>query len=283
VLPPPQGYWNKVKAGHKPPVIPLPPRPPGVSDVISFGKYNWGGLRQALFGGDELEEPTFPEPIESVRERTAGKFGKVVAPKSLSPPHAAFRRQLEDDERKRLSGSLWNKPLFDSPIEQRRLHILQGLFYGLERLGCTAHVQGKDTRSISISVGDHSVYISLGPAVNRQRGVSVQEEKGLRFSILNGYQGTECISWQDAAEERLESRLSTIAVEIVIAGEQQYRDHLVWLYHDEVWRREEERKAAIKRKAEEEKAERGGGLRSRRLIGSSGLTTVRRTIKGPSP
>jgi hypothetical protein len=216
VPPPPQGYWNKVKAGHKPPVIPLPPRPPGVSDVKSFGRYNWGGLRLALFGGDELQEPTFLETVESLRERTASKVGKVVAPKSLSSPHVAFRRQLEDDERKRLSESLWDKPLFDSPIEQRRLRILQGLFYGLERLGCTAHIQGKDTRSISISVGDQTVYISLGPAVVRQRGVSVQEEKGLRFGILQGYQGTERLFWQDTAEQKLESLLPSIAVEIVV-------------------------------------------------------------------
>jgi hypothetical protein len=253
VPPPPQ---NKVKAGHKPKIIPLPQRPPGVSDVVSFGRYNWGGLRQKLFSGAELEEPVFPEPIEVLRERVARNLEKVVAAKTLSPAHVAFRHQLEDDERKRLSGSLWDKPLFDSPVEQRRLRILQGLFYGLERVGCTAHVQTKDTRTISISVGDQSVYISLGPPATRQRGAAVPEEKALRFAILKGYQGAEMLFWQDNAEQRLESLLSTIAVEIVVAGERRYRDHLVWLYQDELRRREEERQAALKRRLEAEQSER---------------------------
>lgn len=33
---PPQGHWNKLKAGHKVKITPLPP---GISDTISIG--NW--------------------------------------------------------------------------------------------------------------------------------------------------------------------------------------------------------------------------------------------------
>jgi hypothetical protein len=89
--------------------------------------------------------PMFDEP-ETLRERIARNLGVVVASKNLSPPHAAFRRQVQDDARQ-AAQSRWHTPIFDKPLEKRRLRILQGLFYGLSRLDSTITVQGRETRT----------------------------------------------------------------------------------------------------------------------------------------
>ena len=98
VLLPPQGRWNRVHAGQKVKTTPLPPRPPGVSDTVDIGQWDYRQHEKRLM---EIEPvtPAFDEPIEALRERIARNLGVVVASKNLSPPHAAFRRQVEDDAR----------------------------------------------------------------------------------------------------------------------------------------------------------------------------------------
>jgi hypothetical protein len=38
---PPQGHWNKVQAGQTVKTIPLPPRPPGVTDETTIGQRDY--------------------------------------------------------------------------------------------------------------------------------------------------------------------------------------------------------------------------------------------------
>src|SRR4029450_12472357 len=65
----------------------------------------------------------------------------------------------------------------------------------------------------------------------------------------------ERIAWADTDGQPIEAQLSTIATEIIVAGELQYREHQVWLYEDATRRRKQMRQDAIKRKLEQEKAE----------------------------
>jgi len=251
---PPQGYWNKIKAGHKLKQTPLPPRPPGISETLTVGQWDYRENERRL---KEVEPtaPVFDESIEELRARVTRNLGVVVASKSLSPPHAAFRRQVEDDAR-RTAQERWHTPIFDTPLEKRRLRILQGLFYGLSRLGCWATVQGRETRSISVGVGHQHVPISLERVTKRRRALDEKESEILKFSILKGYDGVERIAWTDSEEHPLEGKLSEIAAEIVVVGEIQHREHVEWAYNEAVRRREEMRQAEIKRQLEAEKAER---------------------------
>lgn len=252
---PPQGHWNKLNAGQKVKITPLPPRPPGISDTISFGPWDYRAHERQLRENEPVA-PVFDEPVEALRERITRNLGTVVASKNLSPPHAAFRRQVEDDERRAMQSS-WHTPIFSTPLEKRRLRILQGLFYGLARLDCSVTVQGRETRNICVGVGNQSVYIALERARQRGRLPDDKDEERLKFSILKGYgSAEERLSWGDTADEKLEAQLSTIAVEIIVTGELQYREHVVWRYEDAVRRREEMRKEEIRNKLAAEKAER---------------------------
>jgi hypothetical protein len=249
---PPQGHWNRVKAGQPVKTNPLPARPPGISDTLSIGPWDYQLYQKRLI---EVEPtlPVFEEPIEALRERVSRNLGQVVASKNLSPPHAAFRRQVEDDAR-RSAESRWHTPIFDTPLEKRRLRILQGLFYGLSRLDCSVEVRGRETRDIHVTVGHQHVKIDLERAQSRRRANDDKTPDRLKFSIL-GHRG-ERLAWNDTDEQQLEAQLSTIATEIIVAGELQYREHLVWLYDDRVRERERLKQEAIRRQAELEKAER---------------------------
>jgi hypothetical protein len=134
---------------------------------------------------------------------------------------------------------------------------MQGLFYGLSRLDCSVTVQGRETRTISVGVGHQNVWIALERAAQRRRSSDEKEVERLKFSILKGF-GSEAerVSWVDAEEQALEAQLNSIAAEIVVTGEIQYREHLVWVYEDAVRRREEMRQAETRRRLEAEKAER---------------------------
>lgn len=252
---PPQGHWNKVQAGQTVKVIPLPPRPPGVADEISIGQWDYREYERRI-SEEELVAPVFAEPVEALRERVARNLGVVAAAKNLSPPHAAFRRQVEDDAR-RAAQSSWHTSVFAAPLEKRRLRILQGLFYGLSRLDCMVTVQGAETRTIYISVGQQTVSIALERAAGRRRPADREEAERLKFSILAGAGvESERISWTDKDEQPLEGQLSTIAAEIIVAGEMQYRERQEWTHKEKIRRREEMRQAEIRRKLEAEKAER---------------------------
>jgi hypothetical protein len=63
-------------------------------------------------------------------------------------------------------------------------------------------------------------------------------------------------SWTDAHEQLLEGQLSSIATEIIVAGEMQYREHREWTHKEKIRCREEMRQAEIRRKLEAERAER---------------------------
>jgi hypothetical protein len=258
---PPQGHWNKVNAGQKVKVVPLPPRPPGVSDTITIGGWDYQKYNRRVLETEPVA-PTFAEPIEALRERVARNLGVVVASKNLSPPHAVFRRQVEDDARRALESS-WHTPIFGGAFEKRRLRILQGLFYGLSRLDCSAHVQGREVRTIYITVGHQTVQVMLDKMPAKRRGATPEAEVDrLKFSIAGGrFPNGERVAWQDSDDEPLEKQLSTIATEIIVAAELQYREHEVWLYEDAVRRREEAGQAAIKKQIDDEKAERERLLR----------------------
>jgi len=252
---PPQGYWNKIKAGHNVKKTPLPQRRPGASDVISIGPWDYRENERRLLEVEPVA-PAFDEPIEVLRERVARNLGVVAASKSLSPPHAAFRRQVEDDARRSIQ-ERWYASIFDTPLEKRRLRLLQGLFYGLSRLDCWATVQGPETRTISIGVGHQQVWIALERNTKKRRSSDGKEVEHLKFSILKGYSTeVERIAWMETEDQPLEKQLSEIAAEIIVVGEMQYREHLEWVYQESIRLREEIRQAEIKRQREAEKAER---------------------------
>jgi hypothetical protein len=135
---PKRGYWAKSQAGKKVTRTPLPPRGPGVPDDVFVG-----GRRPYWYeiSDEELLKPIplppdFPEDIQETRILASRKIRQIKVQPTIIQPHPLIARLLEEDddrrERQRTSPypSSWDKPLFDTQSEQRRLRILNALFCG---------------------------------------------------------------------------------------------------------------------------------------------------------
>jgi hypothetical protein len=266
---PDRGHWARKEAGKPTRQIPLPPRAPGMDDEVHIG----GGNRwYRQWSREELLAPIPPVPkfddtIEVVRDRIAKAIGKVAIPRDVGGWHPAIDRLLKEDEKRREKQlasrypSSWDAPLFDSPLERRRLRLLNSLFLAAAKMGGKPTIRGREARDIHLSFRHQHVGLTLDrPKARGLRGQSFEKASGadrLRFAILIGLGSEEArTSWIDDDSGKLEARMTDVAIEVVVTAEIQHRDGAL-RYHQ--WRIE--RKAQIeeedrKRQAEAERAER---------------------------
>ena len=255
------GYWQKVKAGKKVIPAPLPSRFPGTSDWIHFGS-KW---QQDPVTVDEDEmpvEPTYDESLDELRGRVVKMVGKVPYPAIARAAHSITKKLLDqDDERRREIeelGYTWNKPKFDAPIEKRRLRTLNAIFIKMQSLGCRPYMStGKyeDYQEASFAVGDQHIRIKLESVEHKLKGRQKAIKKPyLKLTIQgSGRNSRDEMVWQDVDNSKLEVNLQAIVIELVIAGEQQYRDLLQWRYEWSVHEREKHMEEERLRILEEER------------------------------
>lgn len=237
---PQRGYWAKLHSGKSTTKVTLPVRAAGMDDevVVGGGNYHWHDQpTDEEILGPSRDRPTFSEAIESVRDRVHQILGKVVVAKAMTAQHPAIARLVAQDEarrQKQLTATYtfsWEKPVFDSPFEQRRLRLLNALFLAVARCGGRPEVRGQEAREISITVHQTRVAISLDrpPVVQRNSRGSVSQGGGgadqLRFAIVARYdRDQERVSWQDGEAGRLERFIQEIAVEVITTAEINYRE-----------------------------------------------------------
>jgi hypothetical protein len=104
-----------------------------------------------------LPPPEFNEPIEVPRERIAKIIGKLSVARDIRYWHPAIDRFLKEDDKRRekqlatLHPMSWNNPRFDTPIERRRLRILNTLFSAAARMNGKPTIGGREARSIHVT------------------------------------------------------------------------------------------------------------------------------------
>lgn len=253
---PPRGYWAKLQVGKPTTKLALPARAPGMSDEIHLGaRYYWQrSLTDEELLGPLPDRPEFSEDIALVRDRSRKVIGAVKVSKMQTLKHPVVSKLLGQDEARREKQKTatytlsWEKPVFDTPFEQRRLRLLNALSLAVARCGGKPEVKGHEAREITITVHQTAVFLMLDrPKVTRRgagQGPHLTGGKSdpLRFAIIEGYQGeVERAAWQDAEDAPLERMMAEIAVEIVAAAELKYREGCVRQFE---WR--------VKRKAERE-------------------------------
>lgn len=293
---PERGYWAKLAAGKRVQAQWLPPRDPGASEFVQIGRdrYYWNSDPEARLAEPLPQPPTFAEPLASVRQRVERRLGKIKSIRDLQSPHAGLRKLLEKDAARAAKFAerswAWDKPLFTSGFERRRLAVLNSLAIGLSKVGARLEVGGPTARQIAVRVGDTPVDLALDhPAAKANRHGEWQVREGpaddLRMVIgkagADAYQAT----WSDDVEGKLEAKLTRIGLEIVLAGEALYRErrlgHHQWLMEDRARleievreRREEAERRERERRAAEEKARRD------QLFGQAQAWRSARDIRG---
>lgn len=266
---PDRGYWAKREAGKPTRQVPLPPRPPGMDDNVDIG----GGNRwYRNWSREELlapipAAPEFEDSIETVRKRIAQAIGKVTVPRDVRAWHPAIDRLLAEDEKRRQKQqasrfpSSWDAPLFDAPLERRRLRILNSLFLAAAKLSGKPTIRGREARDIHLTFHHQHVGLTIDlpkswTARDRSPDRTAATDR-LCLAILVGLGSQEVrTSWTDAEQEKLEARMTDIAVEVALTAELQHREsairHHKWRIERKAQIEEEDRK----RRAEAERAER---------------------------
>lgn len=250
---PERGYWAKKNAGNDHPRPELPPRFPGASDEITFGGTQGGGWSIDL--EDELPPPPhFSENIDSLRARISSLVGSVPCKSLASITHSLIAKLLEQDQERLDKGYGWDQPQFVAPLQKRRLRIINSIFIASQRLGCRPTMAmskyAESNRDVTIGVGESNVHFSLLPIDERgcAANASKMDAKRLRLCVRsNSYRNEErCrAAWEDTEQVHLEDVLSEIVTEILVAGEEQYRE---WRIRQHEW--------MVQRKAELQEEER---------------------------
>lgn len=266
-----RGYWAEKDAEKKTFQAALPTRPPGMDDQVLIGS-GGNGLYHHWSNEDLLgpigAPPEFSEPIESVRARIAETVGHVTVPYKVRTWHPAIDRLLKEDEKRREKQLTdpypmsWDKPLFDSPFERRRLRILNSLFFAVAKMNGRSSLHGREARDIGISFFQRHLHLALDRARRSNRRaqlLNTREESSdtrLCLSILTGW-GSEAVlaSWQDDDAQNLEMRMTDIVIQVILTAEVHYRESALRQYQWRVQRKAELEEEELKRKLEAERAE----------------------------
>jgi hypothetical protein len=256
---PPRGYWAKLAAGKRVSRAVLPPRGPGMSDLIVLGQDHWSWADTSVTPNTPVPPlPTFSESLDELGQRMRLEIGAVRQTRDLAKAHPRIQKLLAADEKRRAKlrewpGSTWNSPLFDSPFAQRRLRLLNSLMRALDKVAVTVSVEGKEGASLNAIVGSVSVSFAIDAAGKKFKSNHVSERPGpMRCYLTSHSDGTEVVrSWADAGKNRVEHHLADIAVAILVEGERRYRAN-VHRYREWVIRRKVEL-AEESRKREEER------------------------------
>jgi hypothetical protein len=201
-----------------------------------------------------------------VRTRIAETVGHVTVPHKVQNWHHAIDRLLKDDEKRREKqltdryAMSWNSPLFDTPFQRRRLRILNSLFFATARMNAKSSIYGREAREGIISFSQQHVYITLDRSMQSSRRGQVSSpqpdsnDAKLSLSICSGPNSeAKLATWQDDDGGKLETRMTEIAIQIILTAEIQYRENAARRHQ---WR--------IERKAELEGQERQRKLAAER-------------------
>jgi len=269
-------HWTKKAFGKETLQAALPARLPGMdNDVVvarPFDRYWFSKSKMKQLYPPPRTPPEFPEPIEAVRERIAKAIGEISVPHQIHLWHPAIDCWLKEHAKRRekilagVSSYSLDKPELDTPFEQRRLRILNSLFFAMQKMNGYPWVSFREGRYIDIGFCSCIHHPSIRLALDQQhqsnrrvRSVVAQSRSSgikLALSILGGPNfETDRMTWQDDNEGEIETHMTEIAVEVILTAEIQYREVMNERYQLTVQRRIEIEEKLRQRKIARERAE----------------------------
>lgn len=275
VVSPPQGYWNKVRAGK--PVISRPKAPerrPGETGRVRLDSRFAKILTPvtAMSSSGPFASGAVPEDLNELLAQELKAIGRATVPKTLDGAHRGVRQILVKEDRRRekvaTSHWHWDSPKFDNPVAKRRLRILNGIFLALAKRGHTGEVnEREDEIHASATIGDTHVTIDIG-VHGKHRTVRLSgylkpapdlpASTPLAIRLNRGPESGTAEVWLDDENGKLEQKLPSIVASIIVAGEAQFRRGL----------REAEERAEQARLADEKRRQEQLVALNRERVGS---------------
>lgn len=263
IVTPPQGHWNRVRAGRSVSAPPGPPaRGPGASGRVRLDQRFRGHVPEAapIAETGPFLTPLVPEDLAELRQLELESLGRVGVPRDLSRPPAGMAKLLrkEAERREKAATSRWSsdEPHFDGPLAQRQLRLLAGLLRTLVKRGHSGEVWedtyalrvrckiGDETLGLRFEIlGRHRTELRAGferpaPDLPARTPLQLKLDRALRTPLVT--------SWQDTPERALETQMAEITADLVVAAEASFRQGLV-----EAREREEEHRRWLEERRQE--------------------------------
>ncbi|WP_176593122.1 hypothetical protein [Sphingobium sp. EM0848] len=277
-------YWTQRGKGNQPPIPRLPPRGPGMDELVSIEPNPQRPvpiyLTEEELLGPVPDPPEFAEPLDDIRQRYLAEVGTPEVSRDLSGPHHKIRALLaEDAERKNLQiergyayGS--DAPRFETAFEQRRLRILNALMMAVAKAGGLIKIWDHYARSTMLHIHDITIYLYLDDAAvcekRQERRYSGEPKMTgiLQLDLQRSWdQRTPDACWSDDKGGPMEVKIGAIVAEFFVQAEAAYRAFRISENSHRAYRKAAhlEWVAKAKEKAEKERVEREEMLRKARI------------------
>lgn len=243
VAAPPQGYWNKVRAGKPVPAcVKASPRRPGeIGRLRVDGRFaKVLSATVPLPSDGPFASALVPEDLDELYAQELNAIGKVSAPQTLHRPHRGLVQLLKQEQRRRDKAAesdwSWHHPKFDTPLGKRRLRIFNALFLALSKRGHAGDAYEQDGEIHARAViGD--TYLGLDIVIVgshqtvRQQGYlrpapDLPASTPLALRLDPGFDRKATLTWQDDGDSKLESKIAAVAAATIVAGEKKFRQSL---------------------------------------------------------
>lgn len=231
---PGRGYWARKQAGQSTVQAALPPRFFGAADRVGGERheyYRYGSdWAEALLQAIIPPIPTFDEDMAAVKQRARTLVGKIRCLRQFEPAHPLVAKLLAHEEERRQDAIKWQSRDFVAKYETgiERLLIINTLFLAAARVGCrpamrTSKYDFGNERNLGLDVGESYVPFTVETVASKK------EQKKARLQLAFGRareRGGDSRVWEDGDDARLEDQLAEVLVQMLVAAETQYRDHL---------------------------------------------------------
>ena len=179
-----------------------------------------------------------PEDLDELYARELKAIGKVSISQTLDRPHRGLVQMLKREQRRheKVAQSQWafDRPRLDSPLDKRRLRILNALFLALSKRGHDGdayeqygQIEGR------AEIGD--TYLGLiidivgsrrtpGEQAHIRSKTDLPISTPLVLKVDPDFDGKNTTSWRDDKDGTLETKLAEITAAIIVAGEKKFRD-----------------------------------------------------------
>lgn len=221
---PPQGYWNKLAAGHrvKKPTL----APPDLGTPLAVWVSGTLGTARLLFEGEPGHDQV-EEDVDAMTARFEKRIGRMRLPASEHSEVTRIKvrtaRRNSRWEGTSLAGHMRQELV--GAVNERRLRLANSLLHASESFGEGGHLDYEhDKLAPSLRFGGFAVTLSIDATRDREP-ITITAETGQQRSRL---------VWRDDEKGKLESKLR----EIVVAAARQ--GVVSWQAHREDVRRWEE-------------------------------------------
>jgi hypothetical protein len=189
-------------------------------------------LRSLIKGEPGIE--TENEDIDILTERFRDRLGliKVPAPARFYTLHPAVAYLLARDDARgkgEVSTFAYRESLFDAPFERRRLHLLNRLFLGLKRVGCSVEAEGEGVRSLCAYICTIPVRFTLDAIDARSDDFTRSRYRSRPAAALAALRICAPKSperptyWVESEDARLDNHLTEAVVAMAIVAEERRR------------------------------------------------------------